>query len=213
MAGRATRAIPRRSSRAATTRSRCATRSGWGRSNRLRSTGCRPRTEGLTGAANVLELGCGRGGPGTREVARRHRVTGVDMSAVQIGSRGTTFPRPASFMRMRAIWRSQRALWTRSSRSSSSAMCPWRSRRAPDRPHRALARRRWPAARHVRRRRARGGRGRQLARRSDVLRVTRRRRVPAAPAGVRPRAPARRGRCAARARHGDIAFHWVLAQA
>jgi cyclopropane fatty-acyl-phospholipid synthase-like methyltransferase len=32
----------------------------------------------------VLELGCGRGVPGTRELARRHRVTGVDISAVQI---------------------------------------------------------------------------------------------------------------------------------
>ena len=34
--------------------------------------------------ASVLELGCGRGVPGTRELARRHRVTGVDISAVQI---------------------------------------------------------------------------------------------------------------------------------
>jgi SAM-dependent methyltransferase len=34
--------------------------------------------------ADVLELGCGRGVPGTRELARRHRVTGVDISAVQI---------------------------------------------------------------------------------------------------------------------------------
>jgi SAM-dependent methyltransferase len=38
----------------------------------------------LPDAANVLELGCGRGVPGTRELARRHRVTGVDISAVQI---------------------------------------------------------------------------------------------------------------------------------
>jgi len=34
--------------------------------------------------ADVLELGCGRGVPCTRELARRHRVTGVDISAVQI---------------------------------------------------------------------------------------------------------------------------------
>lgn len=34
--------------------------------------------------ADVLELGCGRGVPVTRELARRHRVTGVDISAVQI---------------------------------------------------------------------------------------------------------------------------------
>ena len=38
----------------------------------------------LHDGANVLELGCGRGVPGTRELARRHRVTGVDISAVQI---------------------------------------------------------------------------------------------------------------------------------
>jgi SAM-dependent methyltransferase len=38
----------------------------------------------LPDGANVLELGCGRGVPGTRQLARRHRVTGVDISAVQI---------------------------------------------------------------------------------------------------------------------------------
>jgi SAM-dependent methyltransferase len=38
----------------------------------------------LPAGADVLELGCGRGVPGTRELARRHRVTGVDISAVQI---------------------------------------------------------------------------------------------------------------------------------
>jgi SAM-dependent methyltransferase len=38
----------------------------------------------LADGANVLELGCGRGVPGTRHLARRHRVTGVDISAVQI---------------------------------------------------------------------------------------------------------------------------------
>jgi SAM-dependent methyltransferase len=38
----------------------------------------------LPDGANLLELGCGRGVPGTRELARRHRVTGVDISAVQI---------------------------------------------------------------------------------------------------------------------------------
>jgi SAM-dependent methyltransferase len=38
----------------------------------------------LPDGANVLELGCGRGVPATRELARRHRVTGVDISAVQI---------------------------------------------------------------------------------------------------------------------------------
>jgi SAM-dependent methyltransferase len=38
----------------------------------------------LPDGADVLDLGCGRGVPGTRHVARRHRVTGVDISAVQI---------------------------------------------------------------------------------------------------------------------------------
>jgi SAM-dependent methyltransferase len=38
----------------------------------------------LDAGADVLELGCGRGVPATRELARRHRVTGVDISAVQI---------------------------------------------------------------------------------------------------------------------------------
>jgi SAM-dependent methyltransferase len=38
----------------------------------------------LPDGSDVLELGCGRGVPGTRELARRHRVTGVDISAVQI---------------------------------------------------------------------------------------------------------------------------------
>lgn len=38
----------------------------------------------LPDGADVLELGCGRGVPGTRQLARRHVVTGVDISAVQI---------------------------------------------------------------------------------------------------------------------------------
>jgi SAM-dependent methyltransferase len=38
----------------------------------------------LADGSEVLELGCGRGVPCTRELARRHRVTGVDISAVQI---------------------------------------------------------------------------------------------------------------------------------
>jgi SAM-dependent methyltransferase len=38
----------------------------------------------LADGSNVLELGCGRGVPGTRQLARRHRVTGVDISAVQV---------------------------------------------------------------------------------------------------------------------------------
>ena len=38
----------------------------------------------LPDGADVLELGCGRGVPVTRQLASRHRVTGVDISAVQI---------------------------------------------------------------------------------------------------------------------------------
>jgi SAM-dependent methyltransferase len=38
----------------------------------------------LADESDVLELGCGRGVPVTRELARRHRVTGVDISAVQV---------------------------------------------------------------------------------------------------------------------------------
>jgi SAM-dependent methyltransferase len=38
----------------------------------------------LPEGANILELGCGRGVPITRELARRHLVTGVDISGVQV---------------------------------------------------------------------------------------------------------------------------------
>jgi SAM-dependent methyltransferase len=38
----------------------------------------------LPDGAEVLELGCGRGVPVARELARRHAVTGVDISGVQI---------------------------------------------------------------------------------------------------------------------------------
>lgn len=38
----------------------------------------------LPDGSDVLELGCGRGVPATRELARRHRVTGIDISGVQI---------------------------------------------------------------------------------------------------------------------------------
>ncbi len=38
----------------------------------------------LRAGSDVLELGCGRGVPVARELAKRHRVTGVDISAVQI---------------------------------------------------------------------------------------------------------------------------------
>jgi SAM-dependent methyltransferase len=38
----------------------------------------------LPDRADVLELGCGRGVPVGRELAKRHRLTGVDISAAQI---------------------------------------------------------------------------------------------------------------------------------
>jgi SAM-dependent methyltransferase len=38
----------------------------------------------LADGSEVLELGCGRGVPVARELARRHQVVGVDISAVQI---------------------------------------------------------------------------------------------------------------------------------
>jgi SAM-dependent methyltransferase len=38
----------------------------------------------LPAGADVLELGCGRGVPVGRELAKRHRLTGVDISAAQI---------------------------------------------------------------------------------------------------------------------------------
>jgi SAM-dependent methyltransferase len=56
----------------------------------------------LPDGADVLELGCGRGVPGTRELARRHRVTGVDISAVQIELARHHVPE-ASFVRADAI--------------------------------------------------------------------------------------------------------------
>jgi SAM-dependent methyltransferase len=38
----------------------------------------------LRDGSDILEVGCGRGVPATRELARRHHVTGVDISGVQI---------------------------------------------------------------------------------------------------------------------------------
>lgn len=38
----------------------------------------------LAPGSRVLDLGCGNGVPVARELAKRHRVTGVDLSAVQI---------------------------------------------------------------------------------------------------------------------------------
>jgi SAM-dependent methyltransferase len=38
----------------------------------------------LRDGADVLELGCGRGVPVGRELAKRHRLTGVDISAAQV---------------------------------------------------------------------------------------------------------------------------------
>jgi SAM-dependent methyltransferase len=38
----------------------------------------------LPDGCDILELGCGRGVPVTRELAKRHRLTGVDISAAQV---------------------------------------------------------------------------------------------------------------------------------
>ena len=56
----------------------------------------------LPDGADVLELGCGRGVPVTRHLARRHRVTGVDISAVQIELARHHVPE-ASFMHADAL--------------------------------------------------------------------------------------------------------------
>jgi SAM-dependent methyltransferase len=40
--------------------------------------------ERLTDGSRILELGCGRGVPATRELAKRHEVVGVDISSSQI---------------------------------------------------------------------------------------------------------------------------------
>src|SRR5439155_11506885 len=56
----------------------------------------------LDDGADVLELGCGRGVPATRELARRHRVTGVDISAVQVELARHHVPE-ASFMHADAV--------------------------------------------------------------------------------------------------------------
>lgn len=40
--------------------------------------------DGLEAGARVLELGCGAGVPSTKELARRFRVVGVDISAAQV---------------------------------------------------------------------------------------------------------------------------------
>jgi hypothetical protein len=40
--------------------------------------------EGLPPGARLLELGCGGGGPSTRELAERFALTGVDISATQV---------------------------------------------------------------------------------------------------------------------------------
>jgi cyclopropane fatty-acyl-phospholipid synthase-like methyltransferase len=46
----------------------------------------------LEDGSDVLDLGCGRGVPFTQKLARRHRVTGVDISPRQILRAGTLVP-------------------------------------------------------------------------------------------------------------------------
>jgi ubiquinone/menaquinone biosynthesis C-methylase UbiE len=52
--------------------------------------------EGLPDGSRVLDLGCGNGVPATREIARRHVVTGVDISPEQIERAKSNVP-AASF--------------------------------------------------------------------------------------------------------------------
>jgi cyclopropane fatty-acyl-phospholipid synthase-like methyltransferase len=54
--------------------------------------------EQLPEGSAVLELGCGRGVPHTRELARRHAVTGVDISEKQITLARAAVP-DATFIR------------------------------------------------------------------------------------------------------------------
>jgi SAM-dependent methyltransferase len=44
----------------------------------------RELSELLPAGSDVLELGCGRGVPATRELAKRHHVVGVDLSSAQV---------------------------------------------------------------------------------------------------------------------------------
>ena len=53
--------------------------SGWPRMRWLRELLAR-----LSDGSRVLELGCGRGVPATRELAKRHEVVGVDISSAQV---------------------------------------------------------------------------------------------------------------------------------
>jgi ubiquinone/menaquinone biosynthesis C-methylase UbiE len=128
----------------------------------------------LDDGADVLELGCGRGVPATRELARRHRVTGVDISAVQIELARHHVPE-ASFIQGDATE-------LEVAPASVDAVValfvfghvPGRGATRPDRSDRPLASRRRPLPRHVRRGRGRGGGRRRLARRTHVLCVSRR---------------------------------------
>ena len=52
--------------------------------------------EPLAGGSQVLDLGCGNGIPATREIAKSHTVTGVDISSEQIRRARANVP-PATF--------------------------------------------------------------------------------------------------------------------
>lgn len=53
--------------------------SGWPTMGRLKDL-----LERLDDGSKILELGCGRGVPATRELAKRHEVVGVDISSSQV---------------------------------------------------------------------------------------------------------------------------------
>ena len=128
----------------------------------------------LDDGADVLELGCGRGVPATRELARRHRVTGVDISAVQIELARHHVPE-AGFVHGDAV----ELEVAPASLDAVVALfvfghVPIEEQPGPDRANRSLAPRRRPLPRHVRRGRRRG-RGRPgLVGRAYVLCVPRR---------------------------------------
>lgn len=56
----------------------------WSRASPVRIDRVRALLDRLSGGSTVVDLGCGPGEPATRLLAERHRVVGVDLSAVQL---------------------------------------------------------------------------------------------------------------------------------
>ena len=59
----------------------------WPRLSRVRAF-----AQGLSAGSRVLDIGCGNGVPATRELALRHRVTGIDISEEQIARAAANVP-------------------------------------------------------------------------------------------------------------------------